>query len=151
MWITETMPAKLKKSVPPVRKKPSYLIPEGEIDVLKVLVRSTLGRKKGNEAALTEISFGDVRVDFVKQELFRSGRRMTARTREFELLKYFLLHEGKVITRDQLLRDVWGFDHNPTTRSVDNYVLRLRKNIEADHSAPRHLLTLHKAGYKFIR
>jgi DNA-binding response OmpR family regulator len=67
------------------------------------------------------------------------------------LLKYFLQHEGEVVSRDQLLTDVWGFEKTPSTRSVDNYILSLRKKIEDDAAHPRHILTFRGAGYKFIR
>ena len=71
--------------------------------------------------------------------------------KEFQLLKYFVEREGNVITRAQLLDDVWGYDAMPTTRTVDNYILSLRKKIEANPSRPKHLITVHTAGYKFVR
>lgn len=126
-------------------------VAEGEIDLLRFFVKSTLGKKGGSPQILSEASFDDIHVDFVRHSLFRSGKSIPVRARELELLKYFLLHEGQVLTRDQLLRDVWGFDSNPSTRSVDNYVLLLRKKIETDPAEPRHILTLHGCGYKFNR
>ncbi|MFZ1290346.1 MAG: helix-turn-helix domain-containing protein [Melioribacteraceae bacterium] len=68
---------------------------------------------------------------------------------EFKILKYLIEREGQVISRDQLLDDVWGYDNFPTTRTVDNYILSLRKKIENNPSNPEHLLTFHKVGYKF--
>jgi len=126
-------------------------ISDSEIDVLKVFVRSTFSSNqlRGNTDA--EVSFGEVRVNFLRQEWFRNGRLVQASVREFHLLKYFLLHEGEVLSREQLLRDVWGFEEAPETRSVDNYILTLRKKIEPDPSSPKHILTLRGAGYKFVR
>ena len=125
-------------------------IGDSEIDVLKLMVKSTLG-KMDIRHSLTDTYFGEIRVNFLRHELFRNDERIPANTRELRLLKYFLLHEGEVLSRDQLLRDVWGFDKNPTTRSIDNYVLRLRKKIETDHTSPKFILTVHSAGYKFIK
>ena len=62
-----------------------------------------------------------------------------------------MLHEGEVVTRDMLLDDVWGYETFPTTRTVDNYILSLRKKIEANPAKPKHLLTVHTAGYKFVK
>ena len=71
-------------------------------------------------------------------------------SREFQLLKYFIEHEGEVISRARLLDDVWGFEATPTTRTVDNFILSLRKKIETNPSSPIHLLTVHTSGYKFV-
>jgi len=131
------------------RTKPA--ISDPEIDVLKVFVRSTLGSNQHRGNSDAEISFGEVRVDFLRQEWFRNGRLVQATVREFHLLKYFLLHEGEVLSREQLLRDVWGFEEAPETRSIDNYILFLRKKIEPNPSSPKHILTLRGAGYKFVR
>lgn len=146
------MPAKKRKSrttsTPPRTSPP---IAEGEIDVLKFMVKSTLARDRQKQKTFTDVSFGDVRIDFVRHELFKSGKQLEANVREFQLLKYFLQHEGEVVSRDQLLADVWGFENTPNTRSVDNYILSLRKKIEDDTSRPRHILTFRGAGYKFLR
>jgi len=71
--------------------------------------------------------------------------------KEFEIMKFFIKHEGEVVTRNQLLDEVWGYDIFPTTRTVDNYILTLRKKLETDHSLPKHILTFHLKGYKFIK
>ena len=126
-------------------------LPESEIDVLKVLVKSTLAKDRAGDGEAGEVTFGNVRVNFVRHELFRNGQRVDANAREFALLKYFLAHEGEVIPRDRLLRDVWGFSEAPETRSVDNYILSLRKKIEDDAVHPRHIITFRGAGYKFVR
>ena len=72
-------------------------------------------------------------------------------SKEFEILHFFIQREGQVISRDTLLDEVWGYEVFPTTRTVDNYILALRKKIEADSTQPRHLLTIPKAGYKFVK
>jgi two-component system alkaline phosphatase synthesis response regulator PhoP len=70
---------------------------------------------------------------------------------EFEVMKYFIQREGEVIDRDTLLDDVWGYENFPSTRTVDNFILSLRKKIEDDHKNPKHILTKHGAGYKFVK
>ena len=126
-------------------------LPQSEIDVLKVLVKSALADDHAGEGKTSEVVFGNVRVNFVRHELSRNGRRLNANAREFELLKYFLAHEGEVISRQRLLKDVWGFSETPETRSVDNYILSLRKKIEDDAGRPAHIITFRGAGYKFVR
>lgn len=114
-------------------------------------VKALLRRKKEVSSEIEEYSFGDVQVDFRKQETRKKGKVVELSAREYKVLKYFVQHEGDVVTRDMLLNDVWGYDQFPTTRTVDNYVLTLRKKIEDDPSAPRHLVTVHTAGYKFMK
>ena len=72
------------------------------------------------------------------------------KAREFELLKYFLCHPGETLSRDRLLEEVWGYDHFPTTRTVDAHIVRLRQKLEARPEEPRFILTVHGTGYKFV-
>ena len=113
---------------------------------IKTLFRRTGELKKG----VDNVAFGAVNVDFEKQELLRSGNPEKCSTKEFQILKYFIEHESQVVTRDMLLDAVWGYDVFPTTRTVDNYILSIRKKIEAAPSDPKHLLTVHTSGYKFV-
>jgi DNA-binding response OmpR family regulator len=71
--------------------------------------------------------------------------------KEYEIIKFFAKHEGEVITRNMLLDEVWGYETFPTTRTVDNYILMLRKKLEDNPSVPKHILTIHSAGYKFVK
>ncbi len=114
-------------------------------------VRALLRRQSKVLAGLDECAFGDVYIDFRKQEATKGKEQLDMTAKEFELLKYFAQREGEVVTRSQLLDDVWGYEVTPTTRTVDNYVLSLRKKIETNPSKPKHLLTIHTAGYKFVR
>jgi DNA-binding response OmpR family regulator len=95
-------------------------------------------------------SFADIRIDFKKQEAYKGGEALTLSTKEYEILRYFIAHADEVVSRDQLLDEVWGYDIFPTTRTVDNYILNIRKKIETDPAKPVHLLTVPKAGYKFV-
>ena len=69
---------------------------------------------------------------------------------EFQVLRYLASRPGEVITREELIEKVWGMERYPTTRTVDNHILRLRQKLETDPATPRHFLTLHGAGYKFV-
>ncbi len=94
--------------------------------------------------------FGDVSADLVKMEIRRSGSEVSLTAHEFKLLRYFLNHVERVITREELLQDVWGYNFFPTTRIVDNQVLKLRQKLESDPSHPVHFRTVHGMGYKFV-
>jgi DNA-binding response OmpR family regulator len=66
------------------------------------------------------------------------------------VLRYFIARENRAISREELLNEAWGYQSYPSTRTVDNHILRLRQKLEADPSSPQHFLTLHRAGYKFV-
>lgn len=97
-----------------------------------------------------EITIGKLWINLKTCEVARDGNALDLSAREFEVLKFFITHRNEVVTRDMLLDEVWGYDHYPTTRTVDNYILSLRKKIEESPADPQHLLTVHTAGYKFV-
>jgi DNA-binding response OmpR family regulator len=96
------------------------------------------------------LTFGDARIDFTSMEATRAGRPITMTTQEFKLLKYLASSPGRVISREELLNEVWGYQNYPSTRTVDNHILRLRQKLEPDPASPKFLLTMHGAGYKFL-
>ncbi len=96
------------------------------------------------------LGFGDVMVDFTSMEASRAGATITMTAQEFRVLKYFAASPGRVISREELLNEVWGYTNYPSTRTVDNHILRLRQKLEPDPANPRYFLTMHGAGYKFI-
>jgi len=96
------------------------------------------------------LTFGEVRVDFTSMEASRAGKPVTMTAQEFKVMKFFARFPGRVISREQLLNEVWGYQNYPSTRTVDNHILRIRQKLEPDPSNPRHFLTLHGAGYKFV-
>lgn len=114
-------------------------------------IKALLRRQTDLRRNIEETSFEDVYVDFKKQEARKGSAALDMSAKEFELLKYFVEREGEVVARSQLLDDVWGYETQPTTRTVDNYILSLRKKIESNPSKPKHLVTVHTAGYKFLR
>jgi DNA-binding response OmpR family regulator len=95
-------------------------------------------------------SFADVSVDFAKMEITRGGRPISLTTQEFKLLKHFTQNPSRVISRSDLLNEVWGYQDYPSTRTVDNHVWKLRLKLEVDPSNPIHFQTVHGAGYKFV-
>jgi DNA-binding response OmpR family regulator len=96
------------------------------------------------------LAFGDARVDFTSMEASLAGTSVTLTAQEFKLLKFFAGSPGRVLTRDELLNEVWGYQNYPSTRTVDNHILRLRQKLEPDSANPRFFLTIHGAGYKFL-
>lgn len=99
----------------------------------------------------TVAAFGNIEVDFAKMEVTRSGEPVALTAQEFKLFRYFVQNCDRVISREQLLNEVWGYQNYPSTRTVDNQVLKLRQKLEADPANPRHFRTIHGAGYKFVR
>lgn len=128
-----------------------YVTKPFSIRELLARVKALLRRQSGLKAQLEETQIGEIHVDFKKQEMVRGKKKIEMSAREFELLKYFVEREGQVISRETILNEVWGYESLPTTRTVDNYILSLRKKIEPDPSKPSHLLTVHTIGYKFTR
>lgn len=114
-------------------------------------IKALLRRQSDLKTEVEEAHIGNVHVDFRKQEMFKGKAKVEMSAKEFELLKFFVEREGQVVSRDKILSDVWGYDALPTTRTVDNYILSLRKKIEPNPSRPKHLLTIHTVGYKFVR
>jgi DNA-binding response OmpR family regulator len=96
------------------------------------------------------LSFGDARIDFTSMEASRAGVPVAMTAQEFKLLKFFASSPGMVHSRDSLLNEVWGYQNYPSSRTVDNHVLRLRQKLEPDPANPRYFLTVHGAGYKFV-
>lgn len=94
--------------------------------------------------------FGDCEIDFLKMSARNGGKPVVLTSLEFKLLKFFTDNAERVLSREELLNDVWGYHSYPTTRTVDNQLLRLRQKLEHDPANPRHFLTIYGAGYKFI-
>jgi DNA-binding response OmpR family regulator len=95
------------------------------------------------------LTFGDTRIDFTSMVVTRGGRTLAFTAQEFKLLKYFARCPARVISRQELLNEVWGYENYPTTRTVDNHILRIRQKLEPDPARPRYFLTMHGTGYKF--
>jgi DNA-binding response OmpR family regulator len=107
-------------------------------------------RRQRKVPAPTVYRFGDCEIDFKRMTVWRSGSPIILTAHEFKLLKFFIANEEHVLTRDVLLNEVWGYNFYPTTRTVDNQILKLRQKLEPDPANPKHLLTIYGAGYKFV-
>lgn len=112
--------------------------------------RAVLRRAKRGTALGDQYSFDDVVIDFAKMELLRGGKPVAMTPQEFKILKYFGQNPERVISRDELLNEVWGYECYPTTRTVDNHILKLRQKLEKEPMEPQHFRTVHGAGYKFV-
>jgi two-component system alkaline phosphatase synthesis response regulator PhoP len=128
-----------------------YLTKPFSVRELLARIKALLRRKQEIIKEIEEYAFGAVQIDFKKQSAYRSNKQIELSTTEFKILKFFIEHEGEVVTRDNLLDKVWGYDVFPTSRTVDNYILSIRKQIEDNPSEPKHLITVPKAGYKFVK
>ena len=100
-------------------------------------------------SAVETYRFGDVSVDFRRHEAHKADQPVDLSPREFQLLGFFNQHRGEVITREKLLDTVWDYNSIPFTRTVDMHIAKLRKKIEDNPSDPRHIVTVHRLGYKF--
>jgi two-component system OmpR family response regulator len=133
-----------------------YLEKPFELEELLSVVRSMLARLARRPVAAEDGSlgetyrFGRAEVNFSTFEVAVAGQSLRLTPIELALVRYFAQHEGRVIGREELLERVWGHASSPTTRTVDNFVLRLRKYFEIDPSQPRHFLSVRGAGYRFV-
>jgi DNA-binding response OmpR family regulator len=98
---------------------------------------------------LKSYSFGNIEIDFIHYKARSEGQEIVFTSLEMEILKYFITHRGEVISRDDLLDKIWGYENFPTTRTIDNHILKLRKKIEDDPSHPRYILSIYGGGYRF--
>lgn len=94
--------------------------------------------------------FGNITIDFKKFLVCKDDKPVEISHRELNLLKYFIMHRGEVVSRDELLNVVWGYDNFPLTRTVDMHIVKLRQKIEEDPSNPAFIITIHRVGYKFM-
>ncbi|MFZ4619969.1 MAG: response regulator transcription factor [Bacteroidota bacterium] len=109
-------------------------------------------RRTPNERPVSgkKIIFGSLEVDLESYTAFKKGKPVPLTSKDFDILRYFWNHQQQVISRDELLKHVWGYDESISSRTVDNFIVKLRKNIEKDPSSPKHIITIHGTGYKFI-
>jgi DNA-binding response OmpR family regulator len=113
-------------------------------------IKAQVRRDDWHSTAGQEFTFGDVTVKLRQRLVTRKGRRIALSTREFELLRYLLAHRNEVVSREQLLRDVWGYHQFAVTRTVDNYIAKLRTQLEPRPHEPRYIVTVHGSGYELL-
>ena len=111
----------------------------------------SLSQNSSHPSAKTDLfNFSGKTIDFSKLELRTGGRTVQLTVMEAELLRYLVKHEGRAVSRQKLLEDVWGLREDTDTRAIDNFIVRLRRYIEDDPSTPNHLLTVRGVGYRFV-
>jgi DNA-binding response OmpR family regulator len=113
-------------------------------------LQSALRRPRAHVAAAISHTFGDCEVDFARMSARRAGETIRLTAHEFKLLKYFVENPERVLSREELLNEVWGYNCYPTTRTVDNQILKLRQKLEPSSAEPHHLQTVYGAGYRFV-
>ncbi len=116
----------------------------------ELLARIRAVLRRTNAEAENVLTFSDVEVDLERRVVRRRGEEVKFTRAEFNLLAFFLQNPERALTRDVLLNSVWGYESFPNTRTVDAHVVRLRQKLEPDAETPRHFLTLHGVGYRFI-
>jgi DNA-binding response OmpR family regulator len=126
-----------------------YVIKPFSLRELLARVKAVLRRTEG-VAPAGEVQIGRCTVDFGAFTVKAGGETIPMTSREFDLLKYLWEHRSRAVSRDQLLTDVWGMNDDVSTRTIDNFVVRLRQKIEADPAHPKHLLTVHGSGYRLV-
>lgn len=118
--------------------------------VRRAIRRRSSAAATGTASTSDVYKFADVSIDFTRMQLFRAGQQLAATAQEFKILKFMVQNPERVISREELLNVVWGYQHYPTTRTVDTHMLKLRQKLESDPANPSHIVTVHGVGYKFV-
>jgi DNA-binding response OmpR family regulator len=115
-------------------------------------VKAVLRRREGSSAAgsSAKMRLENVEVDFSTYNASRDGQPVSMTPKEFEILRFLWEHRNQTVSRDHLLTNVWGYDESVSTRTIDNFIVKLRQKIEKDPARPKHIITIHGTGYKLI-
>ena len=127
-----------------------YVTKPFSVPELLARIRAILRRVKPTTALPDRLHFDDVSVDFKRFEAAKAGQVLKLSRKEFGVLQLLAARLGYVVSRNELLDEVWGHESYPTTRTVDNHIASLRSKLEDDSSKPRHLITVHGVGYKLV-
>jgi DNA-binding response OmpR family regulator len=127
-----------------------YVTKPFSIRELMARVKAVLRRRAPQGRAGEIYRFSDVEVNTRSHEVRRGGKAVELSAKEFALLAYFIAHPAETLSRDQLLDAVWGYEHYPSTRTVDTHIVHLRQKLEKNPEEPRFILTIHGTGYKFV-
>ena len=127
-----------------------YVTKPFSIPELMARIRAVLRRYQNDTPVLEQYTFGKVILDFKKYQTLVDESEIHLSAREYAIMRFLIAHADEVVHRHDLLDEVWGYESYPTTRTVDNYILDLRKKLEEDPSRPKHILSIRGAGYKFV-
>ena len=127
-----------------------YVTKPFSVRELLARIRAILRRVHPPPPLPEELRFDDVEVDFRSYEATKGGSPVEMARKEFHVLRLLAAHTGEVLSRDELLDEVWGLNSYPNTRTVDNHIASLRAKLERDPGEPQHLKTVHGVGYKFV-
>jgi two-component system alkaline phosphatase synthesis response regulator PhoP len=127
-----------------------YVTKPFSIRELIARTKAVLRRSSKSNGHGDSFGFSDVAIDLKSCRVTRRGKPIEVSAKEFELLKYFIFHSGETLSRERLLTEVWGYEHFPTTRTVDAHIVRLRQKLEPSPEQPHFFLTVHGIGYKFV-
>ena len=127
-----------------------YVTKPFSVRELMARIRALLRRSQPRAELPDDLRFDDVEIDFLSYEARRGGETIEMTRKEFAIVRFLASRTGEVVTRDELLNDVWGYETYPTSRTVDNHVAGLRAKLERDASQPEHIKTVHGVGYKFV-
>jgi DNA-binding response OmpR family regulator len=127
-----------------------YVTKPFSIKELLARVRAHLRRALKQVADIETFRFSNVELNFKKYRASKGGKELELSAREFDILRYLIQRRDEIVTRDQLLDEVWGYMNSPISRTIDNHIAKLRQKIEDTPSDPRHIITVHRVGYRFI-
>jgi len=127
-----------------------YVTKPFSVDELLARLKAVLLRGERQASKPRKLAFADVELDLDARTMTRAGKDVVVTRTEFDLLVYFVENEGKALSRDTVMTDVWGLEYYGTQRSLDSFVANLRKKIEKDPHHPAHIHTVHGVGYKFL-
>jgi len=117
---------------------------------INAVLRRVEIHQKAKGKKIDTYELGNVKLDFVRMEAHKGKKKLTFSKKEFDILAYLIKRKGEVVTRNDLLDAVWGYDVFPTTRTVDNFMARIRKKIEDKPAKPKYILSVRSAGYKLV-
>jgi len=128
-----------------------YITKPFSIRELLARVKAHLRRDRREEKGMPSVyRFDDIEIDFIQFKVRREGREFDLTSLEVEILRYFVTHRGEVVTREALLDSIWGYERFPSTRTVDNHILKLRKKLEEDPAHARYIFSVYGEGYRFM-
>jgi DNA-binding response OmpR family regulator len=127
-----------------------YVTKPFSIRELMARIHVALRKAPPRSSSVSEYQFDTVHLDFERYRATRKGQQIRFTQKEFELLRYLITHRGEKVTRENMLNHVWGYEAFPTTRTIDNHILKLRQKLEPVPSDPKYILSVYGEGYRFV-